>query len=110
MSNGAFDEPWPKVETLLAGLGTGPQDDEALLALLADTRSAEDSRLPRTGVPLDWERALSPIFIRTATYGTRASTLLRLGREGVSILEQGFGPEGSEGRRAFRFRQGSGLL
>jgi uncharacterized protein with NRDE domain len=110
VSNGAFDEPWPKVEALVAGLGARPLDDEALLALLADARPAEDPRLPNTGVSLDWERALSPIFIRTATYGTRASTLVRLGREEVAVLEQGFGPEGPESRRAFSFRQGSGDL
>ena len=85
-------------------------DDEALLALLADAQPAEDPRLPKTGVSLDWERALSPIFIRTATYGTRASTLVRLGREQVTILEQGFGPAGPEGRAAFTFRQGLGDL
>jgi len=110
VSNGVFDEPWPKVEALVAGLGTSPLDDEALLALLADVRPAEEPRLPNTGVSLDWERALSPIFIRTPTYGTRASTLVRLGREQVTILEQGFGPGGPEGRAAFTFRQGSGDL
>jgi len=110
VSNGAFDEPWPKVEALVAGLGTSPLDDEALLALLADVRPAEEPRLPNIGVSLDWERALSPIFIRTPTYGTRASTLVRLGREQVTILEQGFGPAGAEGRAAFTFRQGSGDL
>jgi uncharacterized protein with NRDE domain len=109
VSNGAFDEPWPKVEALLAGLGAGPQDDEALLALLADAQPAEDPRLPSTGVSLDWERALSPIFIRTPTYGTRASTLVCLDREEVSLLEQRFGPAGPEGQSTFRFRQGSGV-
>ena len=111
VSNGAFDEPWPKVESLLAGLGTGPLNDEALLTLLADARLAEDPRLPSTGVSLDWERALSPVFIRTPAYGTRASTLVRLGREQVTIQEQSFGPEGPEGparRVGFSFQQGSG--
>lgn len=104
LSNGDFDEPWPKAEALrdrMAGAASG--DEATLLALLADDRAFEDARLPRTGVPLDWERALSPIFVRTPAYGTRASTLLRLGRETVSVLEQRFTASGREGRTAVAF-------
>jgi uncharacterized protein with NRDE domain len=105
VSNGPFDAPWPKVEALKAGLAAHGADDEALLGLLADARPYPDDRLPQTGVPLDLERALSPAFIRMATYGTRASTLLRLGRDAVSILEQRFTFDGPEARSAFRFQR-----
>lgn len=98
LSNGDFDEPWPKVEALRERMaGVGPEDDAALLALLVDDRPFEDARLPHTGVPLAWERALSPIFVRTPDYGTRVSTLLRLGRETVSVLEKRFTAKGGEG-------------
>lgn len=103
VSNGAFDEPWPKVRVLKAGLAAGQVDDEALLALLAEARAYGDDQLPQTGVALEWERALSPAFIRTPTYGTRASTILRLGLETVTVLEQGFAREGPEGRSEFCF-------
>ncbi len=105
LSNGAFDAPWPKVEALRAGLATAPDEDAALLALLAESAPHPDDRLPRTGVPLEWERALSPAFIRTPTYGTRASTILRLGRETLSLVEERHGPEGPEGHTEIRFQR-----
>lgn len=105
VSNGAFDEPWPKVEALKAGMAAEGSDDETLLGLLADARVYEDGRLPRTGVSLDWERALSPAFIRTPAYGTRASTILRLGNREISIVEQQFTFNGSEGRTEFTFKR-----
>lgn len=104
-SNGDFDEPWPKVERLKAGLPAHEADDEGLLALLREAEPFPDGRLPSTGVALEWERALSPAFIRTPTYGTRASTILRLGREAVSVVEQRFSPDGPEGRSEFQFQR-----
>ena len=109
VSNGVFDEPWPKVETLKAGLAEAQDDDQVLLTLLGDTRPSEDGRLPSTGVPIAWERALSPVFVRTPTYGTRASTILRLGRETISMLEQRFSAAGPEGQSRFQFPRGRAL-
>ena len=106
LSNGDFDAPWPKAEALKAGLASAQDDDETLLTLLRDTRPFGDDRLPNTGVPLEWERALSPAFIHTPTYGTRASTILRLGRESVSVLEQCFTFEGPGERSALGFQRG----
>ena len=103
LSNGDFNAPWPKAEALRAALADAPEDDAALLKLLEDGRGFEDARLPHTGVPLSWERALSPIFIRTPTYGTRASTLVRIGRADVRVVEQGFGPEGPLARTEIAF-------
>ncbi len=108
VSNGDFDEPWPKVEGLKLGLAAGLEDDEALLTRLAEAEPFEDGRLPHTGVPLAWERALSPAFVRTPTYGTRASTLLRLGLESVAILEQCYSAAGPEWRSGFQFQRAQG--
>jgi uncharacterized protein with NRDE domain len=104
-SNGDFDAPWPKAEALKAGFAAVQDGDAALLALLGDARPFPDERLPSTGISMELERALSPAFIRTPTYGTRASTILRLGRESVSLLEQRFTWEGLEGRSEFQFHR-----
>ncbi len=106
VSNGDFDEPWPKVEVLKAGLAAPPGTDAALLTLLEDARPSSDGQLPSTGIPIELERTLSAAFIRTPTYGTRASTILRLGRDAVSILEQRFAFAGPEARTKIRFRKG----
>ena len=103
VSNGAFDEPWPKVEALKRALAASSVDDEALLRALQDDHPFPDASLPQTGVSLDLERALSPLFIRTPSYGTRAATVLRLGRGEVTVTERSFTAEGRQGERSFEF-------
>jgi len=88
------------------GLAVGEGEDVALLAMLGDGRTFTDDRLPSTGVPIEWERALSPAFVRTPTYGTRASTILRLGLKRVSMLEQRFNAGGTAGLNEFQFLTG----
>ena len=39
--------------------------------------------VPRTGVSPEWERLLSSAFIATEDYGTRSSTVVLVGRDGV---------------------------
>ena len=46
--------------------------------LLADDTLAAVEDLPDTGLGIDRERVLSPIFIRTPGYGTRSSTVVLL--------------------------------
>lgn len=100
VSNADFHTPWPKVRRLLAGLQAQPASapDAALLALLHDTDAAPDAELPDTGVGLALERALSPVFIRTPHYGTRASTVVRLGRTQALVCEQTY-VQGAPGAR-----------
>ncbi len=94
ISNGAFDEPWPKLKTgkqELAALLDKPITVDALMEILTDHRTAADHELPATGVALDIERMLSSRFIRSPEYGTRACTVLSIDRErGVSFFEQNF--------------------
>ena len=101
VSNGAFDEPWPKLDsgkTELAALLKGDFDRAALLDILTDHRIAEDHELPSTGVPLDIERMLSSRFIKSPGYGTRASTVVMIDARGrVAFSEQNFGAEGRPG-------------
>lgn len=85
LSNHLLDTPWPKVVTAKAALGSALAqlpEDQGLLALLRDEARPDDSRLPRTGVSLSWERLLSSAFIRAPGYGTRSSTIVVMDRGG----------------------------
>lgn len=107
LSNRLLDTPWPKVErgkAALSALLKGKKDlsPEGLFALLADRTRPPDDRLPVTGVGLAWERVLSPLFIESAVYGTRSSTVLLIDRRGgVTFAERVF--NGGEDPRTTRF-------
>ncbi len=91
ISNGAFDEDWPKLEsarTELAALLEGAAEEAALLEILTDHRIAPDHTLPDTGVPLDIERMLSSRFIRSPEYGTRACSILRFADGGEILFSE----------------------
>jgi uncharacterized protein with NRDE domain len=87
LSNHLLDTPWPKVQRGLRLLRDrldrrrDPAPDD-LLDVLTDRQVAPDADLPQTGVPLEWERWLSPIFIEAPGYGTRSSTALLVGNDG----------------------------
>ncbi|WP_132586922.1 NRDE family protein [Pseudomonas aeruginosa] len=68
LSNAALDTPWPKL------LG----------------------QLPDTGVGLATERLLSSVFIASPSYGTRASSVVRVHADGTrEMIERSFGPSGA---------------
>jgi uncharacterized protein with NRDE domain len=95
LSNHLLDTPWPKVEqgkkALSRILAEEDPSTEDLFRLLLDGTVASDESLPDTGVGLEWERILSPIFITSPTYGTRSSTILLLDRSGrVMFMERSF--------------------
>lgn len=95
ISNGHWGDHWPKTERAQARLRTlldaGTPDDAALFDLLADTDPAPTAELPDTGVDSARERFLSPLFIQSAVYGTRASTVIRRDQDGrVHFHERGF--------------------
>ena len=81
LSNHLLNTPWPKVTKGKNSLKTYVMGQEkvevdALFTLLADEAIAEDANLPETGVSLDLERKLSPLFIKIPDYGTRSSAVL----------------------------------
>lgn len=85
LSNHLLDSPWPKVikgkkllEDFLMNNGV---KDEDLLNILYDVDHAEDKDLPDTGVGINFERQLSPLFIKMGDYGTRSSTLLKISHD-----------------------------
>ncbi|MCW3149395.1 NRDE family protein [Stutzerimonas stutzeri] len=105
LSNADLDTPWPKLRRARAALVAqlGAAQPESLLQLLSDDQPAADAELPSTGVPPEWERRLSSIFIASPEYGTRASTALLRWQDGtLDIRERRFGPEGMLGESAYR--------
>ncbi|MEN8691610.1 MAG: NRDE family protein [Desulfobacterales bacterium] len=96
LSNHLIDTEWPKVSQGKKRLKDllnlrGGWDTEDLFALLADRTVAADRELPDTGVGLEWERTLSPLFITSPNYGTRSSTVLLIETSGeVTLLERSF--------------------
>lgn len=98
LSNHLLDTPWPKLVAARQGFADAiaalPATD-MFFALLADDRIVPDSALPQTGVPLEWERRLSAIFVRSENYGTRASTVVTMATDGrIRLEERAFGPNG----------------
>ncbi|GGN98909.1 NRDE family protein [Nocardia rhizosphaerihabitans] len=93
---------WPKVATGLAGLhgivATAPHSVEDYFTLLADRTEAPDELLPRTGIPLAFERAASARFGAHDLHGTRASTVLLVREDGhYTMVERTFGRHGEAG-------------
>lgn len=99
LSNALLDTPWPKVRRVKTGLeavlsGTDEPSPEHLLDLLDDRRPATDPELPDTGIGLQRERLLSAPFIQSPRYGTRSSSVLRLGGGHIDFWERRFAPTG----------------
>lgn len=108
VSNHLLDTPWPKVgagKTALMQAIEDLPDDQALFDLLRDDGIHPDEQLPRTGIPLDWERLLSSAFVKSPDYGTRGSTVLCVGHDGWTHFdEQTWLPGAERGeRRRYRF-------
>lgn len=91
LSNASLDTPWPKTRLLKEAVSESlmsPSDWLSPLSrALTDHQQVQCAELPRTGVPDNWERALSSPFVRMAdrAYGTRASQVVS-----VQAQAQGF--------------------
>jgi uncharacterized protein with NRDE domain len=111
LSNGDLDASWPKIERATTALQVWLEADAAaddfrvLLDAFTDETIAPDDALPVTGVGIDMERQLSPVFVRGARYGTRATTVIALEQDGGGrIVERRFGPGGvPQGETMLRF-------
>ena len=97
VSNHLLDTPWPKVSRGKAALEEILSDHrvpspEGFLDMLRDRSIPDDNNLPDTGVGLEWERLLSPIFISSPNYGTRSSAILLIGQDDhVTFMERTYG-------------------
>jgi uncharacterized protein with NRDE domain len=111
LSNHLLDTPWPKVEKGKAGLKKllareKQINTDDIFSLLSDRTFASDDRLPNTGIGLELERMLSPMFITSDTYGTRSSSTVLIDRSHeASFTERSFISErpGSTKQNARRF-------
>lgn len=102
ISNHLLDTPWPKLTSGRSALAAVlHQEDfllDDLLPVLDHRLPAADADLPDTGVGLPMERILSARFIQAPEigYGTRASTVLRVDRDGrVEWKEWSWDADGS---------------
>lgn len=102
LCNAFLDTPWPKVERgkrfLADAIGRSDEvsvDD--LFDLLSDTQHPPDHQLPDTGIELEWERLLSPLFIKSPIYGTRSSAIVLVDHDGrITFVERTHGSGKSE--------------
>jgi uncharacterized protein with NRDE domain len=107
LSNAFLDTPWPKVTRAVTAFScqiAQRVSTDNLLRLMADREVAGELELPSTGIPRDWERALSAVQIRANGYGTRATTILTVRRDGlVSFVERSFDPSDPDSSSDRRF-------
>lgn len=98
LCNHLLDTPWPKVVTgSRIFKETIPKINEAadLLSLLQHNQQPDDKALPNTGVGIDIERLVAPIFVNSPTYGTRSSTVILVKSNGkTQYLEQQYSQQG----------------
>ncbi|MDX1589401.1 MAG: NRDE family protein [Oleiphilaceae bacterium] len=112
ISNGLPDSDWPKVcaarqaleKALAKTRGVEPDEThglhERLIRAFRNETRPGDGQLPETGVGLQMERFLSPMFISNSHYGTRATTVVTLDRQGqCRVTEQNYRPEGVPAER-----------
>ena len=96
LSNAPLDSAWPKVkrgrEAMQAIIASRDEPSlDKLSASVASHMRARDQELPNKGTDLDFERSLSPQFIVTPEYGTRATTSLSVAASGeVQFRESNF--------------------
>jgi uncharacterized protein with NRDE domain len=99
VSNHLLNTDWPKVQKGKEGMSkviNGSQEEliEKLLNMLQNADEAPDELLPNTGVSIEWERKLSPLFIKSENYGTRSSTVLLMSDQEIQYVERVFSTEG----------------
>ena len=114
LSNASLDTPWSKVIRAKAGLETLIENDAVneteLRRLLADRTPAAVDDIAADDLPFEIARALSAPFIVAPEYGTRSSTTVLWGNDGVvEFSERRFDPSGkATGDSRFRFFVGDG--
>jgi uncharacterized protein with NRDE domain len=102
LSNHFLNTPWPKVSIGKRGLSKlvlkeKDLSPQACFDLLCDRTIPLDENLPDTGVGLELERVLSPVFIKSPDYGTRCSTVIMIDNSGgVTFIEKTFYPENKD--------------
>ncbi len=100
LSNGTLDQPWPKTvegkQRLHHSINQKDTIETAnLLSLLRDENFPDDISLPDTGVGIDIERILSPLFITSTPgntdldgYGTCNSTAITIDKQRQAVFHE----------------------
>lgn len=107
LSNALLESEWPKTRRARLAMqqtlrNPASVDADKLLEVLADATPADDNQLPDTGIPREKERLLSSCLIRSATYGTRATTVLMQAKNGLTrIIERRLDRQGRCGQSDF---------
>lgn len=82
LCNASLDTPWPKLtegkELFKQAIDEDCFETSKLFSIMQSQIKASDEQLPNTGVSLEFERLLSSVFIKSANYGTRCSTLITI--------------------------------
>ncbi len=92
LSNALLNSDWPKINQGKARLAELVQAEEfsveAAFEMMLNENRPADEALPSTGVPIEWERKLSSMCIKTENYGTRCSTVMLWDTEGNVYFEE----------------------
>lgn len=114
LSNALLNSPWPKVNRSKRRLNelikNQDYDIEDLFSILQDEEKAPIQELPDTGLSLEMEKTISPVFIKTDGYGTRCSTVLMIDFENnITFLERRFIDNGeiSNQQSSYSFKAGT---
>lgn len=92
LSNHLLDTSWPKInkgKTLLSEcLNQSNPEISSIMEILKNREKPDDVELPETGIGLELERVLSPIFITSPIYGTRSSTVIMVDNSGKLFFRE----------------------
>ncbi len=98
LSNASLNTPWPKLTTSVKAfknsLSSNNVDTLKILSAMQSRAQPADDALPNTGIGLEFERFLSPIFIQGEEYGTRCTTLLTISNSTVNFTEVSYSSAG----------------
>ena len=110
LSNASLDTPWSKVERAKASLESlidnGGVNETELMRILADQTPADVDDIDAGDLPFEIARALTAPFIVAPDYGTRSSSTVLWGKDGViDFCERRFDSSGkTTGESRFRFQ------
>lgn len=101
LSNHLLDTRWPKLTEARDRLARIISRDEIdvgdLFHAMADPTPFADELLPDTGIGPEFERFLSPIFIKGERYATRSTTVILVtNRDEITFCEQSHDTRGTE--------------
>ena len=109
LSNASLDTPWPKLKRCRDKLADIVRENNttltSLFRIVADKKTAAANEITDDSLPFDVARSLSAPFIVTPEYGTRCSTVLLVGNDGLlEISERRFDSTGKAiGDSSFRY-------